>query len=308
MPTRTSVWLFGQIHSHLVFLRDSNCEVFSPNQFAVPAAMIQTLVNGAICTRLPSWDQWIHAYENNVELCLVRELVQNPPQITNKRLSKVNHTYRWLLRQSQILIEDGMFILQEPICSGTSYTHLQLVPRELRNILFIVFHTNAIGGHLNAYRTLHRLCLHFYWPGMFGYIKCMCLACPGCALSNPSHAKSSELVYNFPIEAPFWYSTLIHTLRESMPVSRVWTRTSSVHAVCVALPIWNQSLTRRPRHLLPPSCASYFGMGSATQRSLIKIASSLASAARHWTFYKFIVTSYQVQTTTPCLSSKSINT
>jgi hypothetical protein len=27
--------------------------------------------------------------------------------------------------------------------------------------------------------------------------------CPGCALSNPSHGKLSELVYNFPIEAPF---------------------------------------------------------------------------------------------------------
>ncbi len=31
----------------------------------------------------------------------------------------------------------------------------------------------------------------------------MCLACPGCALSNPTCGKSSELVYNFPIEAPF---------------------------------------------------------------------------------------------------------
>ncbi len=31
----------------------------------------------------------------------------------------------------------------------------------------------------------------------------MCQACPGCALANPTHGKSSELVYNFPIEAPF---------------------------------------------------------------------------------------------------------
>ena len=53
------------------------------------------------------------------------------------------------------------------------------------------------------YRTLHRLCLCFYWQGMYGYIKQMCLACPGCALSNPSRAKLSELVYNFPVEAPF---------------------------------------------------------------------------------------------------------
>ena len=38
---------------------------------------------------------------------------------------------------------------------------------------------------------------------MFAYVKWMCLACPGCTLSNPSRGKSSELVYNFPIEAPF---------------------------------------------------------------------------------------------------------
>jgi hypothetical protein len=203
MPARTSAWIFGQVHSHLVYIRDSNCEVFSPNQFAAPAATIQTLVNGAICTRLPSREQWISAYNNDAKMCVIRELVQNPSQITNKRLSEVNHNYPGPLRQSQILIKDGMLILHEPICGSTSYTRLQLVPQELHNILFIAFHTNAIGGHLNAYRTLHRLRLRFYWPGMYSYIKRMCLACPGCALSNPNRGKSSELVYDFPIEAPF---------------------------------------------------------------------------------------------------------
>jgi hypothetical protein len=102
MPARTSAWLFGQVHSHLVFLRDSNCEVFSPNQFAASAATTPMLVNGAICTRLPSRDRWIRVYNNNDEMCLVRELAQNTSQITNKRLSEVNHNYRGPLCQSQI--------------------------------------------------------------------------------------------------------------------------------------------------------------------------------------------------------------
>ena len=38
---------------------------------------------------------------------------------------------------------------------------------------------------------------------MYLYVKRMCAACPGCALSNPTKSKSSELVYNFPIKAPF---------------------------------------------------------------------------------------------------------
>jgi hypothetical protein len=33
MPAHTSAWLFEQVHAHLVYLRDSNCEIFSPNQF-----------------------------------------------------------------------------------------------------------------------------------------------------------------------------------------------------------------------------------------------------------------------------------
>jgi hypothetical protein len=38
---------------------------------------------------------------------------------------------------------------------------------------------------------------------MYSYIKGMCLACPGCSLSNPTKSKSSKLVCNIPIKAPF---------------------------------------------------------------------------------------------------------
>jgi hypothetical protein len=38
---------------------------------------------------------------------------------------------------------------------------------------------------------------------VYTYVKKMCATCPGCALSNTTKAKSSELVYNFFIEVPF---------------------------------------------------------------------------------------------------------
>jgi hypothetical protein len=53
------------------------------------------------------------------------------------------------------------------------------------------------------YRTLHCLRLRVYWSGMYAYVKRMCQAYPGCTFSNPSHRKSSELVYNFLTKAPF---------------------------------------------------------------------------------------------------------
>ena len=123
--------------------------------------------------------------------------------INNKALAEVNHNYQGPMRQSLIYMENDMLIMKEPISRMLSYTRLQLVPRELMNIPFVTFHSNAMSGHLNTYRTLHCLRLWFYWPGMYSYIKQICKACPGCALANPTLSKSSELVYNHPVEAPF---------------------------------------------------------------------------------------------------------
>jgi hypothetical protein len=195
MPGRTSAWLLKQVHSHLLHLRDANCEIFSPNQFAAPAATIQAFVNGAIGVRLPSRERWIQAYSDDTELCAVQDLILNPSKINSTTLNAVNFNYRAPLWQSHIIIEDGMLIYCEPIRGGTSYTCLQLVPLEFYNIVFIAFHSNPIGSHFNTYRTLHCIRLRYYWPGMYSYIKRMCNACPGCALANPTKSKSSELVY-----------------------------------------------------------------------------------------------------------------
>jgi hypothetical protein len=105
MHSCSLAWLFKQIHLHLINIRDVNSEVFSPNQFAVLGTTIQTLVNGAICSCLPSREQWVKAYKNDSELCLVRDMILNPSKICNKTLSKVNHNYRMLLWQSLLLIK-----------------------------------------------------------------------------------------------------------------------------------------------------------------------------------------------------------
>ncbi len=102
-----------------------------------------------------------------------------------------------------IVMEDSILTYREPIAGKGSYARLQLVPKESYNILFVAFHSNPVGGHLNAYCTLHPLRLYFYWPGMYSYIKRMCSACPGCALANPTKGRYCELVCNFQIEAPF---------------------------------------------------------------------------------------------------------
>ena len=204
IPALTSAWISNHIHERLVTIWNSNTKIFPPNQYAAPAAHVQAFVSGVVATHIPDRKRWVQAITSDPELSKIRDIVANPSKLTNKASTKINYNYHATLWKSLIVVEDNVLIYHEPLAGGNgSYTHLQLVPWEFRNILFIPFHTNLIGGHLNSYCTLHCLCLWYYWPGMYLYVKRMCASCPGCALSNPTKSKSSELVYNFPIEAPF---------------------------------------------------------------------------------------------------------
>ena len=127
-------------------------------------------------------------------MVVIKHLVLNPSLISNTTLADVNYNLRMPFRKSHICIEDNMLILKEPTIGSTLLTGLQIVPKELYNLIFIAFHVNPIGGHLNAYCTLHCIFLRFYVPHMFTYVKRMCNACLGCSLSNPSKRVSLELV------------------------------------------------------------------------------------------------------------------
>jgi hypothetical protein len=171
IPGHTSSWLFGQIHAHLVFLRDSNCEIMSPRQYAAPAATIQAFLHGAIGLRLPSRERWINAYSDDPECCTIRRLIENPGSICKRALNDVHYCYRHPLRQSQLVMEDDMLIYQEPIRGSRSFTRLQVVPKALFGIIFTAFHSNPLGGHFNAYQTLHHLRLRYFWPEMYSFVK-----------------------------------------------------------------------------------------------------------------------------------------
>ena len=153
VPSRTSEWLFDQVHAHLTFICDSNCEIFLPNQFAAPAATIQAFVNGAIGALLPSHNRWVEAYAADPERCVIQDLIVNPSKICKEALKNVHYSYHHPIRQSLIVIEDKMLIFHKPIRGSTSCTQLQIIPSGLHDIVFIAFNSNPIGGHFNAYRT-----------------------------------------------------------------------------------------------------------------------------------------------------------
>jgi hypothetical protein len=78
MSALTLLWLFTQINDTLELLGALNTEIFTPNQGPAPAATIQTLLNGAVCTKMHSHSQWTQAYNNNADMKAIKHLVLNP--------------------------------------------------------------------------------------------------------------------------------------------------------------------------------------------------------------------------------------
>ena len=218
IPARTSAWLFQEINEALQLIRDSNTDIFIPTDPVEdptseptspptnePPTTISTLFSGATGIRLPTREQWVKSIGDDTELSLLRTMILDPSKMTKSNMATINYNFRQALRRGHLFEERGLLYYAEPLQgnSTSSYTRLAIVPSSLRNIIFVAFHSNPIGGHFNTVRTLHRIRLRFYWPHMYQYINKLCRACPGCALANPTHSKSSQLVYNFPIEAPF---------------------------------------------------------------------------------------------------------
>ncbi len=231
---------------------DSNTEIFPPNQFAAPAAHVQAFVSGVIATRIPDQARWIQTITSDPKLSKIRDIVNNPSTLNNKSLAGIDYNYHAALRQSLIVMKDDILIYHEPLAGVGFYTRLQLVPLEFRNILFIAFHANPTGSHLNAYRTLHCLCLWYYWPGMYLYIKKCVPHAPVVRYQTLLRQNRESWFIISPSKPHFWYCMLMHTWLVPIPVSRDSKLTSLLAAGCALLVHWSLSLGLAPLHLRPP--------------------------------------------------------
>ncbi len=122
IPALTSAWIFDHILKQLKLICDSNTEIFPPYQFAAPAVHTQAFVSGVIATRLPDRARWVQAIASDPKLSKIRDIVNNPSNLTNKSLAGINYNYHAALCRSLIVIEDNVHIYHEPLAGTRLYT------------------------------------------------------------------------------------------------------------------------------------------------------------------------------------------
>ena len=200
-PSRTMAQIVNIVHALFRSNLDSRCETVSAStdlDLSIPA-----LFNGIIRDNMPDDSAWKFAYRHDENCARLISMLADPSSISTPNLTQIHSSYRAPMRQSQIKWENNRLSLYEPVANSTNTVRLTIVPVELRRHIFTAFHTNPLGGHFSLYYTVHRIRLRFHWPNMYTYIKNLIDSCVACILRNGGARASSELLYSFPLSAPF---------------------------------------------------------------------------------------------------------
>ena len=204
MPAKTSAAILTTVSNILQKVTKEHHE-YAITQIpeVAPAAISNVLLNSIVNHKLPDNSTWKNEILKDEECNLILQMIKNPSLVTQENLVKINCVYRQPMKQSMFREEQGIIFLDETIPSRNCSVTLRIVPKTLRNIIFISFHSNPMGGHFHLYQTLHRIRLRFHWPKMVQYIKYMIQRCPGCHMANATVNRKSVHLYSFPIDAPF---------------------------------------------------------------------------------------------------------
>ena len=85
----------------------------------------------------------------------IMDLIANPSLVVKLIFLKLYTSYRAPLRLCLIVLENKMLITREPINHKSAYRCLWIVPRNVRNSVFIPFNAKSIDGHVGLSKKIH---------------------------------------------------------------------------------------------------------------------------------------------------------
>ncbi len=156
---------------------------------------------------LPSLLNWIDNYAQDTSTATMISGLRHGHK--NKtwspaELATIHKSYHTHLHRGEIHLLMNKLMLYKPVFQNLRYIGLIIVPESLRRTLFTHYHCGPTGGHMGEYKTLFRMRLRFYWPGMRADIKSWVKGCPQCIESNVWRNRRQELYFSWPVTSPFY--------------------------------------------------------------------------------------------------------
>ncbi len=106
----------------------------------------------------------------------------------------------WFTHVKEVLYR---FFISPNVNGGKVHKQI-VVPSKLRNQVMTVAHDGILAGHMGIKKTIDRIQLCFYWPGMEGDVKRYCRSCDMCQRTIPKGKVTKVPLGKMPmIETPF---------------------------------------------------------------------------------------------------------
>ena len=183
-------------------------EVFHPVVAAVTTRSKDTPLMGDLrCNQgwLDGWDvehmRLIQLSDTDMgPMMLDKEAGSSRPSWEN--ISHLSSGYKTLWSNWENIEIRGGLLFKKYFAIGNTTKWQLLVPSPKRKEVFNHFHAHNTGGHLGVDRTLHRIKLAFYWPGMSQDVSKWCMSCGKCAARKPSLRKNKAPLKQYQVGEP----------------------------------------------------------------------------------------------------------
>ena len=149
---------------------------------------------------------WTTAYQNdNTTRALLSILEQyKAHEIPSAVISTAPVEFRTMLTKGLVAILNSKLVYFKPILMNERYVTLLIIPESLRKPLFDHYHAGPSAGHMGEYKTLYRMRMRFFWPGLRNDVKKWVKGCANCVAYNVWRNRKSETHFSWPVTVPFW--------------------------------------------------------------------------------------------------------
>jgi hypothetical protein len=194
--------LAGHLIEHLL---DTHLFTFldafnQPSEFLTRSFIIQPLLGSPI----PTVTNWVTAYDNNPDTTLLYAHFSKPKSTVPFLLASVHSAYRDYICRDCIALVNHRLVVFQSVQNNQELLMLIVVPASLRRSVFSAYHASPAAGHMGVYKTLHHICLQFFWPVNRKDITDWVLQCPHCVAAKGTLCRNSELIFSWPLCCPFY--------------------------------------------------------------------------------------------------------
>jgi hypothetical protein len=132
---------------------------------------------------------------------LIEKLSANAAPIYSKLQCKAYYNH-WTLGHLEVQ-DDILYHWEEPKMRQIGQLRHQVVPKGMRHLIHVAYHSSGMAGHVGLHKTYYRIIAGYWWPNVFVDVRENVRNCGFCVLGNNVSHKAQQILGKIDTDEPF---------------------------------------------------------------------------------------------------------